>query len=252
MTDPNLIRQIEELSMNAFPPLQSIHDDGWVLQFGDGIDGYPRRINACYPLYPGSRALEEKIKSCETLYRAKDRKVIFKMTSASLPANLDETLTAKGYEAGTHTALQLLDLGAWSGHADANVSLSEAPSNDWLTAFCQMREISEEHRPIHARILGRIMPARRFASITINGQIVACGSGVLQNGFIGFYDITTHAAVRRQGYSFRLMETLLAWAKAQGATHGYLQVMTDNPPALSLYAKLGFKEAYRYWYRSKL
>ncbi len=248
MTNPALIRQIEELSMNAFPPLHSVHDDGWVLHFDNG---YARRVNAVYPLYAGSRALEEKIESCEALYRAKGRKIIFKMTEASLPAHLDETLTASGYETDAHTAVQLLNLGAWSGQADADVTLSQTPSDDWLAAFCRMREISQEHRPIHARILRSILPERRFASIRIAGQIIACGLGVLQNGFIGFYDITTDPAIRRQGYSFRLMQTLLAWAKAEGASHGYLQVMLNNPPALALYTKLGFKQIYQYWYRMK-
>jgi len=96
-----------------------------------------------------------------------------------------------------------------------------------------------------------ILPARRFASIAVDGQTVACGLGVLQNGSIGFYNIVTDDVFRRQGLAQGLIASLLAWAKAEGALCGYLQVMLDNPPALALYAKLGFKEAYQYWYRVK-
>ena len=39
--------------------------------------------------------------------------------------------------------------------------------------------------------------------------------------------------------------------KSFGAQGAYLQVMLNNPPALALYQRLGFAEAYRYWYRVK-
>lgn len=247
MTDPTLIHHIEELSMNAFPPLHTLHDDGWVLHFGAG---YSHRTNAVYPLYAGSKPLDEKIADCEALYHAQGQPAIFKLTKASLPATLDDTLAAKGYTATTHTAIEVLALGGWSGHADAAVTLSETPSEAWLAAFGRMREMSEKDQRIHTQILRNILPARRFASIHVDGKIAACGLAVLQNGYVGFYDIRTDAAFRRQRLSFRLMETLMVWAKSQGATHAYLQVMLNNPPALALYAKLGFEEAYQYWYRT--
>jgi GNAT superfamily N-acetyltransferase len=248
MTSPDLIRQIEELSMNAFPPLHSVHDDGWVLHFDND---YARRVNAVYPLYAGSKALEEKIKNAEALYRAKGQPIIFKLTEASLPVSLDQTLAEAGYTTDTHAAVQLLDLRDWSGHPDAGVTLSQAPSEEWLATSWHIHQTRGEHRQTHEQILRRIIPDRRFASIHFNGQIVACGLGVLQNGFIGFYDIATDPTVRRQGYSFRLMQTLLAWAKTEGARHAYLQVMLNNLPALALYTKMGFEEIYRYWYRTK-
>lgn len=248
MTDPNLIRHIEELSMNAFPPLGSLHHDGWVLHF---TDCYARRVKAIYPLYEGSKPLQEKIDACETFYRGKGQRVVFKLTKTSFPAHLDETLAARGYAVDVNTAVHLLDLAAWSGAADGDVTLSETPTPQWLAAFGRMRGLSAADCASHGQILQRILPARRFASITQNGEMIACGSGVLQNGFIGFYDVTTDATIRRQGHSLRLMQTLLAWAKSEGAAYGYLQVMTHNFPALALYAKLGFHEAYQYWYRTK-
>jgi len=74
---------------------------------------------------------------------------------------------------------------------------------------------------------------------------------VLQDGCLGLFDIITDEGQRRRGYGRQLMQGLLAWGKQQGARSAYLQVMLNNPPALALYAGLGFREVYRYWYRVK-
>ena len=42
---------------------------------------------------------------------------------------------------------------------------------------------------------------------------------------------------------------LLRWGRENGATRAYLQVVQENMPARSLYAQMGFREAYTYWYR---
>ena len=74
---------------------------------------------------------------------------------------------------------------------------------------------------------------------------------MLHGGWLGLFDIVTHPQKRGQGYAQRLIRQLAAWGASQHASGAYLQVMLNNPPALSLYQRLGFKEAYRYWYRVK-
>jgi GNAT superfamily N-acetyltransferase len=248
MTENDLIRSLEELSMNAWPALHSLYDDGWVLRFANG---YGRRSNSVYPLYAGSKDVKEKIRDCEALYRSQGQRVVFKLTKACVPADLDAILAEDGYHTDAHTGIQLLDLGSRAYAPDPAVALNETLSADWLAAYAAMSALKDEDRPTCERILRSILLDRRFASIVVDGQVVACGLGVLQGGSIGFYNIVTDSAFRRQGYAWRVMATLLAWAKAEGAVRGYLQVMLNNPPALALYARLGFKEAYQYWYRMK-
>jgi GNAT superfamily N-acetyltransferase len=247
MKEIELVRTIEEVSMNAWPALQTVHADGWVLRFGGG---YTRRANSVHPLYPSTGALDERIRFCEKMYAGQGLATIFKLTKAALPAGLDSVLGDRGYSTDAHTGVQLMELAGRAFRPDPGVALTEAPTHIWLSAYCRMSGVSDEHRTVLEHILRCILPARRFASISMDGKVVACGMGVLQCGFIGFYDIVTDPAFRRQGHAYRLIESLLAWAIEQGARRAYLQVLLNNPPALALYARLGFKELYQYWYRA--
>ena len=248
MTDPSLIRRIEERSLNAWPAPQTLLDDGWVLRFGNG---YTRRANAIYPLYAGSRPLEEKLYACEALYRSQGQPTIFKVTEASQPAGLDAALAARGYQTDAQTGVQLLDLRHSEWALPRDVTLSETADADWFSAYARMSGLVRAEKLAHEKILAAILPTRRFAAIRVEGEIVACGLAVLQDGWVGFYDIRTDPAFRRQGHAYRVMVALLAWAKSAGALDAYLQVMLNNPPALNLYARLGFQQAYHYWYRTK-
>ena len=75
--------------------------------------------------------------------------------------------------------------------------------------------------------------------------------GVVQGQFVGLFDIVTDVDLRNHGHGQQLVSDLLAWGKERGAQIAYLQVMLNNPIAQRLYAKLGFKESYQYWYRVK-
>ena len=248
MTEIELVRTIEEVSMNAWPALQTAHAGGWVLRFGGG---YTRRANSVHPLYSSTGELDERIRFCEKMYGGQGLATTFKLTKAALPVDLDGCLADRGYSTDASTGVQLMDLRGWSGGPEPTVTLAETPTHAWLSGYCRMSAVGDDHRVTLERILQSILPARRFASISVDGKVIACGLGVLQCGFLGFYDIVTDPAFRRQGHAIRLIKSLLGWASGQGARRAYLQVVLGNTPALALYAQLGFRELYQYWYRAK-
>lgn len=243
-----MIRAIEELSINAWPALQTLVYDGWVLRFADG---HTKRANSVNPLYPSSLDVQDKIGTCEQIYGSRGLNVIFKMTSAVHPEDLDAHLAARGYRVDSLTSVQTLSLGDRDDPPAPSARLAESLTDEWLSAYCRMSGVDGQRAPVLGRMLGNIIPARCFASLHDGERAIACGLAVTQDGFTGLYDIVTDREFRGRGYGQQLVLNLLVWGTRQGAHTAYLQVMLDNMPALRLYAGLGFREIYRYWYRIK-
>ena len=244
-----MILTIEELSMNAWPAMRTLHYDGWVLRF---TDGYTKRANSVYPLYASGIDVDAKIEFCESFYRDLNLPAVFKLTRASTPADLDARLDAHGYHTDSQTSVQLLDLTRERYKATENVDLASEDTDAWHAAFARMNNVNPNRRATHESILRAILPDKCYASLRIDGHILGCGLGVLQAGYLGIFDIVIDPEQRGQGHGTNLMNALLAWGQAHGADKAYLQVMCNNEPALRLYEKLGFQEQYQYWYRIKL
>jgi GNAT superfamily N-acetyltransferase len=83
------------------------------------------------------------------------------------------------------------------------------------------------------------------------GQVQACGQFARDADLVGLYDIFTAPAARGRGRARALCARLLALARDQGARTAYLQVDAANAPARTVYARLGFLDAYTYHYRSR-
>jgi N-acetylglutamate synthase len=243
-----VIQTVEELSMNAWPALQTLVYDGWLLRFANGVT---RRANSVMPLYASKDNAAEKILFCEKVYADQGLPSIFKITKDSNPADLDAILAARGYQAEAQTSVQLLDLTHIEPVTNPEVSLTSLETEEWHAAFCRMNGVGADRQATYRQIVQAIIPLKCFATLRLNGQIIGCGLGVLQAGSIGLFDIVIDQAYRRQKYGEKMVQSLLAWGKQLGARLAYLQVMCNNAPAIGLYARLGFREEYQYWYRVK-
>ena len=243
-----MIRVIEELSMNAWPAMQTMLYDGWVLRTADG---YTKRANSVYPLYPSEINLDEKIEFCASFYRDLNLPTVFKMTQASTLADIDSRLDAFGYRIDSPTSVQTLELGNGKHNIPRGVDLTSDDTEAWHEAFARMNNVGPDRRTTHENILRAIIPKKCYASVIDDDHIIGCGLGVLQAGYLGIFDIVIDPEHRGQGHGSHLMDALLAWGKGAGANVSYLQVMCNNEPALQLYKKIGFQEQYQYWYRIK-
>jgi GNAT superfamily N-acetyltransferase len=243
-----MILTLEELALNAWPALQTQFYDGWILRYADG---YTRRSNSVNPIYPSKRNLAQKIQDCESFYRSRNLPVTFKMTPDVYPENLDQQLEARGYILDAMTSVQTVELADLEFPTSPRYALFDHPNSSWFQAFCTMGKLSEKQRSILHGILGNITNKSCYVLIEKQGQAIATGLGVMERGYVGLFDIFTAEEYRKQGYGKAVVNAILNWAKQNGAHTSYLQVMCNNPPALHLYEKIGYKEQYTYWYRVK-
>lgn len=241
------MHRIEEQSLNMWPALQTYLHDGWLLRFSDG---YTKRANSVNALYPGSEPLASKIAFCEAQYRRRGLTPVFRVAAFSQPPELDAALEARGYIRFDETSVQGLDLDESDARESRRAFILPERSGleTWLNTFHRLNPARRD-RVTHAKLLGAAFGRKCPMILMVNGETVACGLGIHDNGYFGLFDIVTDAAHRRRGYGRELAAALLDWGVAVDAHSAFLQVMTNNQPALALYAQLGFNELYRYWYR---
>ncbi|MGG1658465.1 GNAT family N-acetyltransferase [Brevibacillus sp. NRS-1366] len=240
--------KLEELSINAWPALETMIYDGWLLRFADG---YTKRANSIYPLYPATEELESKIADCEAYYEGKGLPTIFKMTPFAEPHDLEALLEQKGYVTQDLVSMQAVSLEKVTAPSLHTVRIDEHCTDEWRDDYCRLNNQGEKAKETMTQTLRKIIPRTCYASLYQQDKVVACGLGVMEREYIGLFDIVTDEAFRNQGLGEQLVLNLLQWGQEQGAKYSYLQVLQDNQPALRLYEKIGYHEQYAYWYRVK-
>ncbi|MDE0659982.1 MAG: GNAT family N-acetyltransferase [Gammaproteobacteria bacterium] len=242
---------MEEASLNAWPALHQVMLDGWVLRFSRG---FTKRANSVTPLYAAAQRPLEKVRYCEELYAQDGLATVFRLATVSEQVALDELLAARGYE--SIDATQVLHRPLATGEFDPVAAFSVVPVASFLAAYANLHEppdINERAArtasELHRAILRAIRSETMFGLIVEDGEAVACGMAVVERELVGLFDIVVHPRCRRRGHGRALVESLLHRAVERGARTAYLQVLSDNAAARSLYTALGFQPLYEYRYR---
>jgi GNAT superfamily N-acetyltransferase len=256
--DVALARRIEEASLNAWPAMQQIFLDGWVLRFSRG---FTKRANSIVPLYPPMQSTEtllQKIRYCENLYAREQLQTVFRLTSINEPApslsrasdpssseTLDGVLSSREYQLDE---ISLVLTAAITATPTEN-QIELLPLDHWLNVYCDLTGMTQPARSLHSVILKSIQGECAFAILRSGNEPVAIGLAIVERELVGLFDIYTADKRRGAGFGKCLVANLLNWAAQAGAQRAYLQMVGSNEPAAALYAALGFEEIYRYWYR---
>ena len=260
-----MVRTIEELSMNAWPAMQSLHYDGWVIRCADG---YTKRANSVYPLYASQIDIDKKIGFCESFYRERGLPTVFKLTRASTPANLDAFLEKRGYKETMREWESRLPLAEFDARSFGDWRGRIAHNNIILKSWTGLQDDPEALHKLHAleTSLEEDVPTSQESTevpfetwlkhrtsdnvdflpdayyVAIHGDEYVGMSNIwgnqgTKNLYVGLTGVLPQH--RRKGIALALKTEVNLWSKAQS----YDQIITWNElnnPMFDLNIKLGF------------
>lgn len=244
------IQALEHRAFNAWPARKSVIVGGWLLRL---TAGYTKRANSANALASGA-SFDGVLAEAEAVYGRHGLPTVFRLSPLA-PPEADRQLEAAGYvHFDPSIVLQMpleIPLPA-PMHRDAGghrVRIDERPSAAWLAGFATANRVAEAQRQTHDGIIAAIAMPAAFATVHQGGEPVGFGLAVHERQTVGLFDIVVAPAHRGHGYGRALVEALMAWGQRSGADRAYLQVRAENDGAQRLYARMGFREAYRYHYR---
>jgi ribosomal protein S18 acetylase RimI-like enzyme len=241
------IKQIEDMSLNAWPSHKMELYDGWILRFSYF---YTHRTNSVEQFGTSTLPWRDKIPYCENEYRRLGTPAIFKISPLVSP-DFDYVLENRGYSIQHTTEVMKADLTDSVLNIDYSlVDFTNKISQNWIDSLFALKGTTN---PIHRAVVPsmyRAIPKETIcASISQYGTIIATGLGILDRDYIGIYAIHVREDYRHKGYARQICTGLLKEGMKRGAEKAYLQVVTGNEPAKALYTSLGFEYFYTYWFR---
>lgn len=243
-----IVRRLEAAGFRAWPASSTAYDGTWCVRTTTGFPA--RRLNSVNPLDPSDdQDIEARVRRAVEHFRSVGRQPIFRLSPLA-PQRLIDHLDEAGWGREADSLVLVGDL--------ASIDLSEAidriPIRDglrYLQASLIVHERPPELREGLFEILSSIRPSTAFfVREDRRENPVAVALAITDNDLAGLLDVAVSPHMRRRGLGLDLVRTALRHTLHRGARTGWLQVEADNAAGLALYQGLGFREAYRYVYRT--
>jgi N-acetylglutamate synthase len=234
---------LEEMNLNAWPALRTVHLDGWLVRSSGGDTRRPNSVNI---FGPSTLALADKIARVERIYRGLGRPCFFRITPLADP-ELPDLLSERDYASEGATFVQTAEI----AHTEMpdGVEVISRPTDTWLAAALGIRGVTGEEREIFRLLHRAIAVEAGWGLVRVDNQAVACGCVSVERGWAGLTGIYVHKEARRRGLARKITEALMSFARERGARRMWLQVDQTNQAAITLYSSLGFRTSYTYHYR---
>jgi len=192
---------IEEMAMNALPSLQTVFFDGWIIRM---TDGYRSQTNAVHPIYSFNGNLDYKINYCENLFKNNKLPVIFKIIECEEQKEIDKKLEELNYKKDELTYVQICNEIQPLHNKYDNIIIENNFSENWNNCFYECKNLKDKKiietiEKVQKNIRQRIICVHK----TENQKVIGCGYGVIENGFVGLFDIVVKEEFRGKGYGNR-------------------------------------------------
>ncbi len=215
------IRALEHAAALAWPGTEQHWQDGWLLR---AAGGYTSRANSAVPL--DFAATVAALPAIVDWY-----------ASRGLPPWLalpDRLIAVRGLGGGVgikHTRVMAADL--VDAAPVAGVDLQDRPDAAWLAGYG--RDVPPE--VLTAVVDGEVVFATVAGAAVGRGAVTTAPDGAR---WLGISAVHVPPERRRRGHARAVCRALAKWGADRGADRVYVQVLTDNTPAITLYTSLGF------------
>lgn len=239
--DRDLVAALESRLVNAWPSFEIELADGWLLRFAEG---YSRRANSATPIVAGATLDADLVADVTAAFEARGLPACFRLTGLE-DASASPLLDDLGF-AELEASLAMVAPLEPALARDLSVRLAPVPKPAWVEAAASAYGGEKNEPGRLGRIVRLIRRPAVFATFDLDGEDAAWGFAVYERGYVGLYDIVVAPDFRGMGIARRLVTTLMAWGRREGAARAYLQMRETNEVADALYRSLGFETAYRY------
>ena len=238
---------MEQIASNAWVAEETERLGGWLLRANAGIT---RRANSVLPLGAPPPPHDDVIEKVIEFYKKRGLIPRFQMTSASKPIELDRDLSERGFSVGLQVETHTAAINHLVQKEPAfDVMVSNDISDGWMSVYNESSGYEESSMEVRKGLMKRTSLLKGFALAKIDRELAGVGYGVVEDKWLGLFNIAVHPTMRGRGVALAINTALAKWGHQRGARSAYLQVESENLPALKLYTKLGFQHLYTYWYR---
>jgi GNAT superfamily N-acetyltransferase len=222
------------------PAAETQYVGEWLLRASGGWTG---RANSVLPAGNPGLPFGDAAKQAEAFY---EERGLPPLALARIGYPEFEEFTALGWTEGRPGRSDALVMHTTLDHVNGvpayEVLVGDRPDAEWYEAAF------DDEVPPTAPAVMEGAPKGAFASVELDGRVVAVARGSMTGHWLGVDAVRVDPAYRRRGLATAVVQGLARWAGPLGGRRTYLEVEEENVGALTAYTALGYVEAYRYRY----
>ncbi len=238
---------------DAWPAAETEELDGWLLRATGGPSKRSNSVATHEATTTSELTLEARLEHVEAWYATRGQRALLQVGPCAAPSELDQTLANRGYarvgETLVMTAVPSEIAALRVKAAKLETSLGFTPSPAFQALLRESRFAGHEDTLLAVfRNLGtrcRFLVVRDLRGVPLGSCV-----GIASEDRLGIYALLTLPEARRRGVARTMLQSLAQSALAESMRELYLQVESENAPALALCEQAGFREFYRYHYRA--
>lgn len=244
-----LVRRLEAVGFRAWPAASAQYDGSWQIRL---TGGHPsKRLNSVVPLDPSDTGhLAVRLEKVRRKFEAYGRPLIVRETPL-MPTELKDFLVADGWSAFEEVLVMTGSL----EKLEQPDTMDHLPGHDigrFVEAYLKITGSDPALRAGLAEVISSIKPTvGLFLKEEVENEPQAAVLCVQDNDLAGIMSLAVAPGLRRKGYGAEIFAAALRWARVRSARTAWLQVVSTNAPAIALYERFGFTEAYRHRYWRK-